>query len=210
HDARGERLRRAARDDPERAPARASRDGAHELTGAAERRGAPAAPGRPGAGCGRQDRGARQPAAPRPRARLAPPGHARVRRRRGRWRGAEGGMRHVIVVEDDEHNAVLFRKVLEKRLQCRVTLTEDPEEVLRLVRAGGVALVIMDVSLKRSQWQGRPVGGVEISRMIRAESGPQVLILLATAHAMRGDAEQLLAESGADDYVAKPIVDHEA
>jgi CheY-like chemotaxis protein len=27
---------------------------------------------------------------------------------------------------------------------------------------------------------------------------------------MRGDAENLLAESGADDYVAKPIVDHEA
>ena len=31
----------------------------------------------------------------------------------------------------------------------------------------------------------------------------------ATAHAMRGDQERLLAESGADDYVAKPIVDHE-
>jgi CheY-like chemotaxis protein len=27
---------------------------------------------------------------------------------------------------------------------------------------------------------------------------------------MRGDAEALLAESGANDYVAKPIVDHEA
>ena len=34
-------------------------------------------------------------------------------------------------------------------------------------------------------------------------------MVLATAHAMRGDAESLLAESGADDYVAKPIVDHE-
>jgi CheY-like chemotaxis protein len=26
---------------------------------------------------------------------------------------------------------------------------------------------------------------------------------------MRGDAERLLRESGADDYVAKPIIDHE-
>jgi len=119
-------------------------------------------------------------------------------------------MKHVIVVEDDEHNAVLFRKVLEKRLQCRVTITEDPGEVLRAVRAGDVALVIMDVSLKRSQWEGRPVGGVEISRLIRRETARRVPILLATAHAMRGDAEQLLAESGADGYVAKPIVDHEA
>jgi CheY-like chemotaxis protein len=33
-------------------------------------------------------------------------------------------------------------------------------------------------------------------------------VLLATAHAMRGDAERLLADSGANDYVAKPIIDH--
>ena len=32
--------------------------------------------------------------------------------------------------------------------------------------------------------------------------------MLATAHAMRGDAEELLRESGADDYVSKPVVDH--
>jgi CheY-like chemotaxis protein len=44
-------------------------------------------------------------------------------------------MRHVIVVEDDAHNATLFRKVLEKRAGCRVTVTEDPAEVLELVRA---------------------------------------------------------------------------
>ena len=34
-------------------------------------------------------------------------------------------------------------------------------------------------------------------------------MLLATAHAMRGDAERLLAESGADQYISKPIVDHD-
>ena len=119
-------------------------------------------------------------------------------------------MKHVIVVEDDAQNAVLFRKLLEKRLGCRVTLTEDPEEVLEHVRSGDVSLVIMDVSLRHSKWQGRSVGGVEISRMVRAEAVRPVPILLATAHAMRGDAERLLEESGADDYVAKPIVDHEA
>ena len=119
-------------------------------------------------------------------------------------------MKHVIVVEDDAHNGVLFRKILEKRLNLSVTLTEDPAEVLEHVRADNVDLVIMDVSLRHSMWEGRPVGGVEITRMVRAEARRPIPIMLATAHAMRGDGERLLAESGADDYVSKPIVDHEA
>lgn len=118
-------------------------------------------------------------------------------------------MRHVVVVEDDPHNAILFRKVLEKRVGCRVTVTEDVTEVLELVKAGGIGLVVMDVSLRRSRWLGRPVGGVEICRLLRSEGLGRVPVLLATAHAMRGDAERLLAESGADAYVSKPIVDHE-
>lgn len=118
-------------------------------------------------------------------------------------------MRHVLVVEDDAHNAVLFQKILEKRAGCRVTVTEDPAEVIELVSAGDVALVVLDVSLRHSHWQGQPVGGVEICRMIRAASTRRIPVLLATAHAMRGDAEKLLADSGADGYVSKPIIDHE-
>ena len=119
-------------------------------------------------------------------------------------------MRHVIVVEDDEHNAVLFRKLLEKRAGCRVTTTEDPAEVVALLRAEPIALVVLDVSLRRSNWDGRPVGGIEICRLIRDTTQGRVPVLLATAHAMRGDQEELLAESGADGYIAKPIVDHSA
>lgn len=120
-------------------------------------------------------------------------------------------MRHVLVVEDDPHNAVLFRKILEKRTGWQVTVTESPEEVLSLVRSGYIHLVIMDVSLANSRWEGRPVNGVDLCRMLRADPvTAAVPVVLATAHAMRGDAEQLIAESGADGYVAKPILDHDA
>jgi CheY-like chemotaxis protein len=117
-------------------------------------------------------------------------------------------VRHVIVVEDDEHNAVLFRKLLEKRAGCRVTTTEDPAEVVALLRAEPIALVVLDVSLRRSSWNGRPVGGIEVCRLIQDTTKGRVPVLLATAHAMRGDEEALLAESGADGYIAKPIIDH--
>ena len=119
-------------------------------------------------------------------------------------------MSHVIVVEDDPHNAILFRKLIEKRLRCTVELTESPTALLARLREGGVDLVVMDVSLRSSEWNGRPINGVSLCRMIKSDPAvAHVPILLATAHAMRGDAERLLAESGADSYIAKPVVDHE-
>jgi len=90
-------------------------------------------------------------------------------------------MNHVVVVEDDPHNAILFRKILEKRAGCNVTLTEDPAEVLELVRGGDVALLILDVSLRHSKWQGRPAGGVEICQLVRSQALPHVPVLLCTA-----------------------------
>jgi two-component system cell cycle response regulator DivK len=118
-------------------------------------------------------------------------------------------VRRVLVVEDDAHSAVLFRKLLEKRCGCQVTVTESVEEILGLCRAGAVELIVMDVSLNNSRWQDRAVNGVEICRMIKQDPATaHISVVLATAHAMRGDAESLLTESGADDYVAKPIVDH--
>ena len=120
-------------------------------------------------------------------------------------------MSHILVVEDDTVNALLFRVLLEKRGGHRVTVTESPDEVFRLVRAGEVDAVIMDVSLSHSRYQGAPVSGVELCRFLKSDPETAgVPVLLATAHAMRGDAEALLRESGADDYVAKPIVDHHA
>jgi len=119
-------------------------------------------------------------------------------------------MNHVVVVEDDPHNAILFRKLMEKRLGCSVTVTESPDELFTRLRGGPVSLVVMDVSLKGSVWEGRPVNGVSLCRMIKADPATMhVRVMLATAHAMRGDAERLLRESGADAYIAKPVVDHD-
>jgi two-component system cell cycle response regulator DivK len=120
-------------------------------------------------------------------------------------------VKHILVVEDDPHNAILFRKLLERRGGFSVTLSESAEEILRLAQGGGVDLVLMDVSLANTRLEGKHLGGVELCHMIKNHpSSAGVPVVLATAHAMRGDAENLLAESGANDYVPKPIVDHEA
>lgn len=119
--------------------------------------------------------------------------------------------RHVLVVEDDPHNATLLRKILEKRLGAAVTVTDSPGEMFAILRAQPVALLVLDVSLGQSEWQGRPVDGIDLCRMLKRDpETARIPVMLATAHAMRGDAERLLRDSGADDYVAKPILDHAA
>jgi|SRR5262245_13568047 len=118
-------------------------------------------------------------------------------------------MNHVVVVEDDAMNALLFRKLLEKRCGCRVTVTESPAELFALASAGDVALVLMDVSLANSRHEGRAVNGVDLCRLLKADTATRdIPVVLATAHAMRGDEQTLLAESGADGYLSKPVVDH--
>jgi len=119
-------------------------------------------------------------------------------------------MKHVLVVEDDPINAILFERLLERRGGYRVTHTESPEEVFRHAREG-IDLIVLDVSLRHAILEGRPVGGVEICRRLKADPATAAIpVILATAHAMRGDEENLIAESGAEAYVAKPIEDHGA
>jgi two-component system cell cycle response regulator DivK len=123
---------------------------------------------------------------------------------------SEGSVKQILVVEDDPLNARLFEMILARRGHYEVSVTDDPDEILSLVRSGHVALVVMDVSLDNARYQGRPIDGVELTRLIKTDEKTRgVPVLLATAHAMRGDKESLLQESGAEGYVSKPIVDHQ-
>ncbi|HVR74153.1 MAG TPA: response regulator [Planctomycetota bacterium] len=120
-------------------------------------------------------------------------------------------MPHVVIVEDDRLNARLFEAVLRRLGGFEVTVTEDVEELLRLASAHKADLIIMDVSLSNCRYQGHPVDGLEITRLLKGNPGTSgIPVILATAHAMRGDRERFLAQSYADDYLAKPIMDQAA
>jgi len=117
-------------------------------------------------------------------------------------------MPHVVVVEDDVMNARLLDTVLRRRGGFDVTVTENVEQLLKLAESGSVDLILMDVSLKNSVYQGRELDGLQITRLLKDNAATaSIPVILATAHAMRGDRERFLAESKADEYLAKPIVD---
>ena len=120
-------------------------------------------------------------------------------------------MARIIVVEDDPTNARVAERVLSRMGGHRVTVTEDGDQVLAACMGREVDVVVMDVSLANTRVAGEKVDGVRLTRLIRERApggGPPVLVL--TAHAMRGDRARLIDASGADAYIAKPIVDHQA
>ena len=113
----------------------------------------------------------------------------------------------IMIVEDDPMNAKLFQLVLTRKGNYAIEITEDPARVIAEIQGGRVDLVIMDVSLSNSHLDGKPVDGLQITRRLKSDpSTRHVPVLLATAHAMKGSREKFLKESGADDYISKPIV----
>jgi CheY-like chemotaxis protein len=60
-------------------------------------------------------------------------------------------------------------------------------------------------------YQGKSVDGIKITQILKSDPNTADLpIILVTAHAMEGDRENFLKQSGADGYISKPVVDHQA
>jgi DNA-binding response OmpR family regulator len=107
--------------------------------------------------------------------------------------GLEG--RHVLVVEDDPSIALGLRINLEAE-GYRVTLAEDGERGLSIIRSEQPDLVVLDVMLPRKN-------GFEVMHELRAE-GIKVPIIVLSART--GEMDKVTGlELGAEDYVAKPF-----
>ncbi|HIK54461.1 MAG TPA: response regulator [Synechococcales cyanobacterium M55_K2018_004] len=119
-------------------------------------------------------------------------------------------MKTVLIVEDDLTNARVFSKILSKRGGLDVKHTENVDEVMQIAQEHQADIILMDVSLSHSVYQGKAVDGIKITQMLKADPQTAHLpIILVTAHAMEGDRENFLQQSGADDYISKPVVDHQ-
>ncbi|BAQ64292.1 response regulator [Geminocystis sp. NIES-3709] len=119
-------------------------------------------------------------------------------------------MSTVLIVEDDPINLKVFAKILSKRGGFQVKGTENVEEVIAIAKSGEAKVILMDVSLANSYYQGQAVDGIKITQILKADDETKhIPIILVTAHAMQGDKENFLTESGANGYISKPVVDHQ-
>lgn len=112
----------------------------------------------------------------------------------------------VLIVEDNQSVAKFYALALERRGRLNCLQGRSADEVLTQARSGKVDLILLDVSLANFTYEGRPVDGLEVSRLLKDDPATRhIPILLATAHAMVGDRERFLEMSRADGYLQKPI-----
>jgi CheY-like chemotaxis protein len=107
------------------------------------------------------------------------------------------GVKHVLVVEDNEMNRDMLCRRLERK-GYSVLVAADGIEGMDLAKAKGPDVIIMDLSLPR-------IDGWEACRRLKADpSTSQIPIIALTAHAMSTDREKAL-QAGCDDFDTKPV-----
>jgi CheY-like chemotaxis protein len=113
-------------------------------------------------------------------------------------RSAHSGKPVVLVVEDNPDNLRTAKALLSDRYQ--VIEACDGKEGIRQARAHLPDIILMDIAMPR-------MDGLEALAVIRAdEKLRHIPVIAATASAMKGDRETILAH-GFDGYVSKPIDD---
>lgn len=119
-------------------------------------------------------------------------------------------MKTVLVVEDDLINWRIFKKILTKLGGLATMHTEDVHKVMQIAESREADLILMDVSLHNSYYQGKAVDGIKITQMLKSNPRTAHLpVILVTAHSMPGDRERFLQSSGADGYIPKPVIDQQ-
>ena len=106
--------------------------------------------------------------------------------------------RQILVVDDDVRNVFALTSALEQK-GAKVLIARNGKEALkRLSESPGIELVLMDIMMPE-------MNGYTAIREIRKNAELKKLPIIAiTAKAMKDDKE-LCLQSGANDYLAKPI-----
>jgi CheY-like chemotaxis protein len=117
---------------------------------------------------------------------------------------------NILLVEDDYLLGRGTARLLEKLGDHRVRLTHKATDVFKHCQSGAIDLVIMDVNLPGTFWQGAEVTGIDLARLLKSQPETAHLpVVLLTAHAMEADRTHMLSDARADCLCTKPIADYE-
>lgn len=117
-----------------------------------------------------------------------------------RANGAQHRLMRVMAAEDNKTNRFLFTKLV-RELDIELRFATNGREAVEVFQTFRPDLVFMDISMPG-------VDGKEATRNIRKleadQGGGRARIVALTAHAMAGDAEEIMSH-GLDEHLTKPL-----
>lgn len=114
----------------------------------------------------------------------------------------------ILIIEDDPFSQDFYNFIFRKA-GLKSLIMEDGDQILLELAKGEIGIIIMDINLKNTSLNGDRINGVKFSRIIK-ETGKykNIPILLVTAYSISTNGDSFFAESLADDYIVKPIIDY--
>lgn len=118
---------------------------------------------------------------------------------------------NILLVEDDYLLGRSTARLLEKLGDHRVRLTHKAADVFKHCESGWSDLVIMDVNLPGTFWQGKEISGADLSLLLKQRpKTAHMPVVLLSGHVSESEQMPLLDSSQANHLCTKPIVDYEA
>lgn len=106
-------------------------------------------------------------------------------------------MSKILIVEDNDLNAKLFRDLLEAHGHETIA-TRDGMDAIDIARNHSPDLILMDIQLPE-------ISGLDVTRQLKADPGlRRIPVIAVTAFAMKDD-EQKILQAGCEGYISKPI-----
>ena len=102
-----------------------------------------------------------------------------------------------LIIEDNEDNMVLMRRLLVKKGYNTVE-ARTGKEGFKMILENRPDFILLDIQLP-------DINGNEVLKMIRKnEITKNICVIAVTSYAMSGDRERLML-AGCDEYIEKPI-----
>ncbi len=117
-------------------------------------------------------------------------------------------MKSTILVMEDDSFTQQFYQLLFQRAGFESKITDEGDKFFEILENGKVSIIILDLNLKNTYLNNEKVDGITLAKKVKADNRfSQIPILIVSAYKNLTNGRNFLDETGAEDYILKPISD---
>ncbi len=114
---------------------------------------------------------------------------------------------NILVMEDDSFTQQ-FYGLLFQRAGFDSLITDEGDKFFEILETTQVSIIILDLNLKNTYLNNEKVDGITLAKKVKGDNRfSQIPILIVSAYKNLTNGRNFLVETGAEDYILKPISD---